>query len=89
MHAIVLFAAMTATSGLFGGRHQKATHTYAPATTCQSGRCGTPATYAPAPVYAPAQAAAPAPRMAAAPATYRSYYYSAAPACTTGNCPRR
>ena len=85
MHSIVLLTAMTATSGLFGGnRHHKATRAYAPATTCQSGRCAAPTAYAPAPVYAPA------PRVAAAPLIYRSNYSAAAaPACATGNCPRR
>ncbi len=87
MHSIVLLTAMTATSGLFGGRHHKAT-TYVAAPSCQSGRC--PSAVAPTYYPAPVRTAVRAP--VAAPATYSSYYYPTAPvaaSCATGNCPRR
>ena len=86
MHSIVLLTAMTATSGLFGGRHHKAT-TYVAAPSCQSGRCPSAA----APAYSAAPPRTPALAPAAAPITYSSYYYPTAPvaSCATGTCPRR
>lgn len=95
MHSIVLLTAMTATSGLFGGRPAKMGHQAAysrpvqvAAAPCRTGTCG--GSYAPAATYAPAAPAyAPAPQTATVPATaYSSYYYPAA-SCATGNCPRR
>lgn len=92
MHQIVLFTALTATSGLFGGGR----------TTCTTGTC--PQVYsAPAVQQASAPAAAPtyyytapAPQVAqpqaVAPHIARrnrvAFYYTPS-TCTTGNCPRR
>jgi hypothetical protein len=99
MNAIVLFTAMTATSGLFG---------FGGGRTCATGTCGrgyvaAPSCYtyrAPASSYAPAYAAptyaAPAAAYSApAPAAPRvSYYqsnyaYPVTAGCPNGNCPRR
>jgi hypothetical protein len=87
MHQFVLLTAMTAASGLFGGR---------PA--CTTGQCPSTVSWAPTVRQAPA---APAPvyyRPYAAPqATYAAprtfapaaYPYPAVPSCANGTCPRR
>lgn len=71
MHHVVLIAALSATSGIFGAR---------PASTCPSGTCG--AVAAPAQYAAPTQYTAPT--QYAAPTGYANgagyYYYPAAPA---------
>jgi hypothetical protein len=91
MHSIVLFTAMTATTGIFGGHRQART-------ACQGGQCARPAAVAYAPSTCrtgacPTAYAAPATHaMTYAPApamTYRSAYYPPATSCATGNCPRR
>jgi hypothetical protein len=101
MHQIALLVALSATTGLFGGR--------ATVQTCRGGNCYASSyrhnyTYnsyyaqpqAQAPVVAPAQARVATAPVATAPAprTYYNvaqprYFYTAAPSCPNGTCQRR